>query len=106
MWDSTGHRLELTAAERLAVLQHGLLGVLEALGGGISQAAALRELIEVASGDMLRLATVTAQVGAAEHCHTWCLQFFTIHAGVPWVAGSFAALDHGAASHPYRWGRD
>eukprot|EP01052_Picozoa_sp_SAG31_P043404 SAG31_NODE_7217_length_1752_cov_12.118572_2_plen_258_part_00 len=55
---------ELSEPERQAVLQHSLLGVLESLGGGVSQAAALEVLINVTRRDMLLLAAVTAQVSS------------------------------------------
>jgi hypothetical protein len=49
-------------AEKQAARLQATMGMLEALAGGLGQAAALQVLIDVVAGDTARLAIVTAQV--------------------------------------------
>ena len=53
-----------TAAERRELVLQCAMGVLEALAGGLGEAATLQVLIDVVESDMARLALVTAQVAS------------------------------------------
>ena len=55
---------QFTAAERREVFLQCAMGVLEALAGGLGEAATLQVLIDVVDSDMARLALVTAQVAS------------------------------------------
>ena len=54
-------RHRFTAAERRELFLQCAMGVLEALAGGLGEAATLQVLIDVVQSDMARLALVTAQ---------------------------------------------
>jgi hypothetical protein len=57
-------RHRFTAAERRELFLQCAMGVLEALAGGLGEAATLQVLIDVVQSDMARLALVTAQVAS------------------------------------------